>query len=91
MKAVEKIKQALVKKGYEMQEAFFEPISYSGREGREGGWYVSVNDKDEHEVYDQWINWPVPSGVIGAIMYSAFICYNVKDALTIIESLPEKI
>lgn len=94
MKTADKIKIALSEKGYTLKEAYFEPISYGGREGREGGWYVEVQENEESEIpetAEKWDELALPDGVIGAYMPYAFICYNVKDALKMIDLLPKMV
>lgn len=90
MTGEQKIRQALLKKGYVLREAYFEAISY-GREGRYGGWYVEIDEDEETEEIttgETWDKLQLPNGVIGAYMPYAFICYNLKDAMKMIEGIP---
>lgn len=89
MTGSQRIQKALEAKGYELREAHFEPISYNGPSGREGGWYVKVRDNEEDENFPMWEKVQLPERLIGATMPSAFICYNLKDAMSIIELLPK--
>ena len=88
MKGYDVINKLLSKKGYQLREATFDAISYSGREGREGGWYVEIIENEEDENFPNWKELKIPEGIIGAFMPEAFICYNLKDALKIIEVIP---
>lgn len=88
MTGSQKIQIALENKGYKLMEAYFEPISY-GPTGREGGWYVQIEDNEEDEDFPDWSKITLPNGLIGDVMHTIFVCYNLKDAMQIIKLLPE--
>lgn len=83
----QKIYEALESKGYTPTFVEFEPISYYST-GREGGWSIEVCVADNDYCFPDWSKVKLPDGLVADIFENDFICYNVGDALKVIELLP---
>lgn len=83
----EKIIKRLSAKGYTGITAEFEPISYYSS-GREGGWTVAVHIDDDNTCFPDWSTVKKPEGLIVDIFENDFMCFNIADALSVIELLP---
>jgi hypothetical protein len=86
---IEPMQKALAAKGWVAQSIDHEPVYY-GREGREGGWYITIDDDScSDEVYKKLEELEKEEFKDGEFQVCAIVAYNRRTALEIISKMPD--